>query len=204
MNDIFEHTKQVFFDTHSLFDIEEKDVLCELKRYCQVSFSNDHHDKRAFMLWQMWGHYADSGKGICLVFEKSKLADLCRGQFYFGDVFYTEEECGNIVLNESPKPFFENNISEIFFTKNREWEHEREFRIISSFDDDTNHYLSFGDSLLCAIAISEQPASVNDALAKHNKPLLFLSQFLGDWQLTHDQSELIWYSVNPTDYKLNI
>ena len=204
MNDMFEHTKQVFFDTEGLPDIEQEDIRCELNRYRQISFCNDQNEKRAFMLWQMWGHYADCGKGVCLVFDKTKFSSLCGSLYAKGKVSYQKEEYGNIILNDTPKLFFENNISEIFYTKNQDWEHEREFRVIGLFDDDDAHYFSYKDSLLCVITLTEQSSEVLEALANHNIPLLLLSNLLGDWQLTHNQSEIIWQSVNLANYKLDV
>lgn len=44
-----------------------------LRNFRQISLSMDKEEKPGFAILPMWGHYAQKGKGVCLVFDKKKL-----------------------------------------------------------------------------------------------------------------------------------
>ena len=82
MNDIHENDKLSYVDTTgTLINSFPSDLLdaidCEMAKYRQISLTIDdmEQNKLGFDLHQMWGLYADKGKGVCLVFDKDTLCN---------------------------------------------------------------------------------------------------------------------------------
>jgi len=79
----------------------------------------------------MWGHYADSHKGICIAFDYNELSSAFRDkQIACGGVNYPP-------ANTCPKwnPFDVDveagaNIEKVYFTKSIDWEYEEEWRVM--------------------------------------------------------------------------
>lgn len=200
MNDVFESTKRYFYDLEKLssMNIPDDDVDQELRRYRQISFSRDNSPKRAFMLWQMWGHYADKGKGVCLVFQRSALIESIPSQYNYSEIEYTDDENNTIVLTEPPLPFFKHNMKKIFFEKYHEWGYEQEFRVVGAFDDDGDHFLPIDGSLKCIIALAEQFESIRSKIAGYGIPCLSLADFGGNWNLKRAVESLdpVWDQIS--------
>ena len=82
MNDIHENNKLSYVDLsgnsiqHLSSDILET-IKNEMAKYRQISLTIDdmEQNKLGFDLHQMWGLYADKGKGVCLVFDKDTLCN---------------------------------------------------------------------------------------------------------------------------------
>lgn len=71
----------------------------------------------------MWGHYAANHTGICIGFLTEYLLDL--GADYIGKVNYT-----NILPKLKSDLLNQENLEQIFFTKETDWKYENEYRII--------------------------------------------------------------------------
>ncbi len=79
----------------------------------------------------MWAHYADSYKGVCLKFNIDKLT------FPLIDKSNVMKPCRVSYKQNLPIfkiPFYSNNeIHEILYVKYKEWEYEKEYRIINPY-----------------------------------------------------------------------
>lgn len=64
MNDIAEAKRDVYGMVSP--DI----ILQELAKYQSISLTLDNPSRRGFKIDPLWGHYAQGGNGICLVFDK--------------------------------------------------------------------------------------------------------------------------------------
>ena len=82
MNDVNEAYKRISYEYWS--DVQTKDVQYELKQYRQISLTMDSSTYQGFDISAMWGHYAEKGKGVCLVFENiGKSLERKRKGFFF-------------------------------------------------------------------------------------------------------------------------
>lgn len=139
MNDINESYRPLstYIEDGKGFENEDilKDAVQELKNYCQTSLSTD-GEYPGFYIPAMWGHYADNGYGVCIVFDKDALIRKLEGKsdFYYKEVVYREEKNfdPNIIISGNPRDYFRENIYDIFFEKSDCWRYEQEFRIISN------------------------------------------------------------------------
>ena len=103
MNDIAEAYREVFGMAE---DAIINKVLAEYQLIC---LTQDRPSRRGFSIDSLWGHYAEKGNGVCLVFDKKILKREIKAQFgrnakmakikyvsdYVGTVFtrgYTEDE----------------------------------------------------------------------------------------------------------------
>lgn len=106
------------------------------------SFSREKLDQR------LWSHYADSSKGLCLVFDKEKLTnnleintrsqDSQLRRYYGDDVNYDgnpfeiEIINGDFVINE-----------DYYFKKTSDWDYEKEYRLVLCADAGMKDYSSY-------------------------------------------------------------
>lgn len=113
-----------------------------VSEYYQLSLSKAYKDDE-FICYSplMWGLYADKSKGVCIELDKDKL-NLDSKDYIVGNIAYTEMFNNIIVLNENEeinsiddaRRFIkqEDVFSKIFLSKNRVWEFENEFRVLSN------------------------------------------------------------------------
>ena len=233
MNDIHENDKIVFVDADNQpFDKFPSDVLDalydEIYKYRQISLTADNEadDKDGFNLHQMWGLYADKGEGICLVFDKKELEksyDMVN--IHHGRVGYDETKIlksfviSNSHNSEDVIAETKSQVSEIFFHKRKEWEHEQEYRMIKRCSNSIKEeYLLLGHALKFIIISSrlrnidevryfknimilkEKTKKVEEARnigeAGHI-PILVYGNGLLDYALdTADGEKTIWDSIN--------
>ena len=95
----------------------------QLKRIRQTSLSMD-DETPGFAIPAMWGHYADKGEGICIVFDKELLLNKLKrtGGFHFKPVTYETNFNPCITIREDPERFFQQHMEDIFFKKKRRLE----------------------------------------------------------------------------------
>lgn len=144
----------------------------DLKSHIEVgvlSFSEKYSDIL------MWGHYADSHKGICIGFDYYKLSFTFKGPVPPEQVKYPND-------NKYPKwnPFFDDVISQIdkiYFTKARHWHYEKEWRVIlpehgrSLQKINPNALVSV--HLGCQIAKGNKEKVINWCLQREQKPKVY-------------------------------
>jgi hypothetical protein len=154
-NDFFEREKTYVIGQRSFaYKGKELDRTCliglvkhigeELDRYRQVSFCLNYSQKMpGYASPMMWGQYARSKKGeklwqdgVCIALDSEKIvrpSDL----FFERKVEYSENVKPpyvrgiDITREEAAGRFVMKNMLQLFFTKHRHWEHEREYRFVS-------------------------------------------------------------------------
>ena len=239
MNDLHENDKLSYVDhTNQKIDHFSPDVLDtlhdEIYKYRQISFSMDskNGEKKGFDLHQMWGNYADKGKGVCLVFDKKELEDSNdRQNLFHEDVIYDEtQDLDSFVVSKSQAPIdvateVSRRLNDIFFHKRREWEHEQEYRFLKRCPNgQKEEYLHLGHALRFVIlstylreideivyfqnleSIKKLTEKIKEQRNKEFEgevPILVYGNGLLDYSLdTFDGSEAIW---NSTDgYEISI
>jgi hypothetical protein len=113
----------------------------------------------------MWAQYADNHKGVCLVFERTKLHDFVKKQcdgFFAGPVEYRADNISldtnnpfliefDILLMKGCERYFHDHVTEhnraLFFRKSTDWSQEREWRWVLQCQTSQDHFVNFGDSL---------------------------------------------------------
>ncbi len=194
MNDINESYRQIYAKD----GVEPDDVYKELNTYRQISLT---HDGRflGFAIPSMWGHYAEKGYGICLVFDKEKLLQNLPKGCSKGYVHYKINYSAEILVNaDNIQEYFKNNEKALFFSKTIDWEYEQEFRIITQ----NNDTLDYKDSLIAVIMYFADDIkngdSVLDSEMAHsverivpNIPVLEFSYWSGNTQLQKGANQ--WY-----------
>jgi hypothetical protein len=122
MNDIAESRREIFGN------IPINKINIELSKYKSISLTKDTSFHRGFSIDPLWGHYADKGNGICIVFDKIKLRSDIKKQFgrtakmkpikylhNFSNAFFSDSMSSQEVEREIMK-----NANEIFFTKSND------------------------------------------------------------------------------------
>ena len=146
--------------THFLLRAAER----QLHAYRQTSLSLDGKFP-GFAIPAMWGHYADKGTGVCIVFDKATLVrklESIRG-YYFDRVKYIRDFDPNITISGAPAKYFRENIRDIFFNKGDCWEYEQEFRIIRCADDEPANIDISGCVMAIVMCYAEGDDSHRDA-----------------------------------------
>lgn len=127
MNDINESYRPIYCSLEN--DIEK--VEKEIKKYYQSSFTLDDGKTPGFFIPAMWGHYADKGYGVCIVFDRKKLISRIESYGYCYDkVRYNENYDSSILVEGNPQKYIREHINNVFFTKSKDWSYEREYRVI--------------------------------------------------------------------------
>lgn len=158
LNDLIESNKVVFKHVLHGGDLcqNEKDAFAEeeMRRYQVISFSRDRdyqgHSFLGFDLHTMWGLYADRGYGVCLVFDKYKLA--LSDTDWADDVSYYDIVPQDFEFANKSRKGIEAEVwrrrHELFFNKRKEWEYEQEYRVIRRVREEMDmEYLDITESL---------------------------------------------------------
>lgn len=148
MNDINECYRTVFCsEKTTVAGVEET-----LRKYKQLSFSQDKERYAGYAISAMWGHYADKGKGVCLVFDKKKLlASLPRKVWYRSVIYTTRSNVEMFVQGTSIEEHLNKNYVDVFFKKTLDWSYEQEYRLLMRGDEGQDEYLQFTSDRLLAI-----------------------------------------------------
>lgn len=199
MNDIAETGREI------LSNISPQIAQEELSRYKSISLTLDKPEQRGFSIDPLWGHYADKGNGICLVFDKLNLEKDKNKQFglwpkikpikylpNFSNAVFTEGLSQQEVEKE-----IEESVDDIFFTKSKDWEYEQELRILIKGDIGRKYKLSFSEetivaSILCLPKIDNYKETPEFSILKSilkDKPLLHYTTSLGNKELLDENSE---------------
>ena len=151
MNDVNEAYKRISYAYRT--SVKTENVQNELKRYRQISLTMDGSSYQGFDISAMWGHYAEKGKGVCLVFDKQKLLKCLSSDMHSCKVNYKRKFKGYIHINsDNIGKSLERKRKEFFFTKSSDWKYEQEYRIITKVDGNTDDlFLDFKDSLIAIV-----------------------------------------------------
>lgn len=143
MNDINESYRCVFGNDET---IQKAYVL--LKRYQQLSFVADKLPRRGYDIPSMWGHYAERGYGVCLVFDRQLLTNCFSSDMIKGNVDYNTEYDSSIFIEGCDvERFFTDYNKQLFFTKTSDWANEQEFRVIVKSSNEMRMKMDFRNSL---------------------------------------------------------
>jgi hypothetical protein len=161
MNDVNEAYKHISHNCRC--DVEVGEVLMELKRYRQISLTMDSSTYQGYDISAMWGHYAEKGKGVCLVFDRHKLLSCLNDNMYSCEVNYKKKYKGNVrISSNNIGRCLERRRKEFLFTKSIDWKYEQEYRIITKVDDCSNElFLELKDSLIAVILQYADDSSYN-------------------------------------------
>ena len=151
MNDIAEVKRDVYGK------IPAEKINKVLSNYQSISLTLDNRSHRGFKIDPLWGHYAQGGNGVCLVFDKDKLSQSVTEQFggkaTIAPIHYLPEFSNAVFTEgksqEAVEMYIENNIEDIFYTKALDWEYEQELRILIK-GCDKDEKLHYGDDALIA------------------------------------------------------
>lgn len=205
MNDVNEAYKHISYDHRG--NVKMKDVQKELKLYRQISLTMDSSTYQGFDISAMWGHYAEKGKGVCLVFDKQKLLKCLPTDMRSRKVHYKRKFKGSVHIDsDNIAKSLERRRKEFFFTKSSDWKYEQEFRIITKVKDCSDDlYLYFKDSLIAIIiqyangsdnyvpendkVFSSLNFKILDRIVKQNLLILEYGDFFGEPTLCDSEGE---------------
>ena len=135
VNDINEQSGPEIIGVEDEFGLIKK----ALKGYTQISLTMDYqHGRDGYNIPAMWGHYAQKGKGICLVFQKGKFIKAVKRRnttLYSKEVDYYDTLNPQDFLYEQRygtlASFINDKKDTFLFHKSKDWEYEQEFRVVS-------------------------------------------------------------------------
>lgn len=106
----------------------------DVNEYRTICFTKDSDGFCGFTRSSMWGHYADRGYGVCLVFDRDAIVSRISTGIKYKDIDYENGES-----------------AEVPFRKTKEWAIEAEFRIAKIKNSGDDEYLDFDENALVAI-----------------------------------------------------
>lgn len=118
------------------------------KAYKQISFTMDFDSLiKGYASPLIWGVYGDKNKGVCIELDYNKL-NFPTNCFHDIVEYKNRTKCQieipkDVVTVNSLKSFIRLHQKELFFMKDKCWEHENEYRIISDADE----YLDITDAI---------------------------------------------------------
>jgi len=145
--------------------------------YKQLSFTKDFDSKtKGSMSPYMWGHYGDKRKGVCIEFDFKSFA-LDESMIH-GSVEYVERlkipfDIPATLNNETEiRKYTRENITQLFFTKSKDWKPENEYRIISDKAD----WLNFQEKSIKSVCVTNpkgQECEFLENLLPETIPVMF-------------------------------
>lgn len=122
------------------------DTQKELELYQQLSFTMDFDDNfRGFELTSMWGHYAENGFGVCLVFDKILLLQQLNTTAKHKPIQYVSD------ISNFKDIGVDDVFDEVFFKKSFDWNFENEYRVITKQESNRLEKLNINNTLKCVI-----------------------------------------------------
>lgn len=153
MNDIAESNMEL------LDNIDSNTFRSIAYSYRSISFTADANPDRGFAIDCMWGYYSEKGRGVCLVFDKTKLMAEYEGKYSCKGVpqdksieYKTDYSQLEIALGKTSaeiESYLREHIKDIFYKKDDCWSYEREIRLLTKSDSEV--CLPLGESLIGAI-----------------------------------------------------
>jgi len=99
-----------------------------------LSFSESYNDN------SLWAHYTNGFKGICFEFDAEKIQNKLKYEGGLSQVIYSDS-VPQISLTDD-------KYKDRYIYKSKEWEHEKEWRLITS---ESNEYFDFNDDFLSSV-----------------------------------------------------
>lgn len=176
VNDIQESAKEL-----SIQNPTQLPVLCAyqdiLSSYKQISFTMDTDTYlKGFMNTMMWGYYADKTKGVCIEFDYDKLqfpAQMITGVVKYMDFPpHITEIPKDIKTQKEIRKYILKNRKKLFFSKQKGWKGENEYKIVS----DSYDYLNIDGAISCVYLTSctSKECQMVEQLVNDSVPVKFL------------------------------
>ncbi|MDW3210108.1 MAG: DUF2971 domain-containing protein [Reichenbachiella sp.] len=109
----------------------------------------------------MWSHYADSHKGVCLIFDQHKLLKSLNSIYpdiKLGEVEYNEElPYVDLITSGDNSSFrYSDREKNVLLNKNIKWDYEEEYRLYRRFENDQRRSVPFDLKSLTGIIIGQR------------------------------------------------
>lgn len=138
MNDMLENNYSCCSNS---LNIDAMDLYLEKRgEYKQISLNCDYDTYTlGCMSPAMWGHYGDSGKGVCIELDFDKLKANFRDVILHDKIDYLENlRCPSFIGQVTTNNIYdliEKHQKEVFFTKHSSWAYENEYRLVSRIEE---------------------------------------------------------------------
>ena len=159
-------------------------VFKEIQSYKQISFCQDYDGIKGYASPLMWGHYARHKRGthfysgVCIELDDSKLKlepFIHPGTINYVDnlesthLKWFDEKDENIAAQK----FVRENIDRLFFYKQKQWEHENEYRLVSK----EKEFLDISSAISAVYVLEEDISTINSVkrLVKDSCKIEFLN-----------------------------
>lgn len=142
VNDIQERVIEASIINPAQFELAKRFILIR-KSYKQVSFTMDYDSYlKGCMSPMMWGLYADKTNGVCIELEYNKIQfplNCLKGMVRYKTILNKYNGISPDVKTEKDlNRFILKYKKDLFFTKNKCWSGENEYRVLSKEDDYLN------------------------------------------------------------------
>ncbi|MEK4650852.1 DUF2971 domain-containing protein [Niallia sp. FSL W8-0954] len=168
---------------HSNLKMKTK-VLCFTKD--NLDFNEMEFMTRGYLHPRMWAQYGGNHKGLCLMFDKSKLAKIIddnlspKGDIYQGAVRYGKfsinpfhvdyDELKSLGYEKFIKKQVKENYQELYFEKMLDWKDECEYRWVLVSDENSEfEYVHYKDSLVAIILGVDFPPVYETIIESYSK-----------------------------------
>lgn len=146
--------------------------------YKQISFTMDYDSAlKGCMSPMMWGLYADKRKGVCIELDYDKiqfpenvLKDIVTYKNYVKWQNIVDE---SIETDKGMAAYVKKHQKRIFFTKQKSWSGENEYRVLSNKDE----FLDISKAITAVYLTScwSQECKLVEKLVCNNVPIMFLT-----------------------------
>lgn len=141
----------------------------------------------------LWWHYGDRHRGVCLIFDRDQLEaninaaiDYPRQAMDSGEILYKNPPvvpdlsvAGPLTINlgevlkhgseEAARLHFDRFKQRLFFNKCEDWTYENEFRFLITGIDDADFYVSIKSALAGILVGDEFPDEFKSVVDRHSK-----------------------------------
>ena len=156
VNDIQEKVIEASIANPEQFELA-RSFIAKRKSYKQVSFTMDYDSYlKGCMSPMMWGLYADKTKGVCIELDYDKIQfpyNCLKGMVKYKTILNKYNGISPDVRTENDlNKFILKHQKELFFTKNKCWSGENEYRVLSKEDN----YLYIENAISAVYLASEK------------------------------------------------
>ncbi len=201
-NDILESNRLIFFNLKAFEnkDFDSENIYNEVINFRQISLTSDDFSckpyKYGFCINPMWGHYADSGNGVCIVLNKEKLlAKLSKQECYFGTIEYVDSYDNSLDINNNDTKRIDYYWFETFFIKTNDWKYEQEFRIVKKVEVEKDVYLDIEGCIDCIIINRAKDISHYESAFKSNQYIvlskIYQQEYIYEYGLSLDGEKVL-------------
>lgn len=137
MNDYIESKKIIGINYNHKLQ-QTKSILTAIDEYLsgigQISLTNG-RGKHGYDIEPMWSHYADNGKGACIILNRNTLMNIAKKHNCWKRLVSYRKRLSHwyvtpIKSEGEIESFFSQHRKSIFFEKSTDWKYEQEYRII--------------------------------------------------------------------------